>query len=57
MKFIVEIYSAAPEAAGNKFPFSFLFTQLLGFSFGFRPPLCEGRLKPFVPHTERAGLK
>ena len=36
----VEIYSAAPEAAGRKFPFSSLFTQLLGFSFGFGPRLC-----------------
>ena len=34
---IVEIQSAAPEAAGRNFPFSSLFTQLLGFSFGFGP--------------------
>ena len=34
---IVEIYSTAPQAAGRNFPFSSLFTQLLGFSFGFGP--------------------
>ena len=37
MKLIVEFYSAAPEAAGRDFPFSSLFAQLLGFSFGFGP--------------------
>ena len=37
IKLIVEIYSAAPEAAGRDFPFSSLFAQLLGFSFGFGP--------------------
>ena len=37
MKLIVEIQSAAPEAAGRNFPFSYLFAQLLGFSFGFGP--------------------
>ena len=31
------IYSAAPEAAGRNFPFSSLFTQLPGVSFGFGP--------------------
>ena len=31
----VEIWSAAPEAAGRDFPFPSLFAQLLGFSFGF----------------------
>ena len=35
IKLIVEIYSAAPEAAGRDFPFSLVFAQLLGFSFGF----------------------
>ena len=33
----VEIESAAPEAAGRNFPFSSLFAQLPGFSFGFGP--------------------
>ena len=37
IKLIVEIYSTAPEAAGRNFPFSSLFAQLLGFSFGFGP--------------------
>ena len=32
-----EIYSSAAEAAERNFPFSSLFTQLLGFSFGFGP--------------------
>ena len=35
IKLIVEIESAGPEAAGRDFPFSSLFAQLLGFSFGF----------------------
>ena len=33
----MEVSSAAPEAAGRDFPFSSLFAQLLGFSFGFGP--------------------
>ena len=37
IKLIVAISSAAPEAAGRDFPFSSLFAQLLGFSFGFGP--------------------
>ena len=37
MKLIVETESAAPEAAGRDFPFSSLFAQPLGFSFGFGP--------------------
>ena len=37
IKLIVEIESAVPEAAGRDFPFSSLFTQLLGFSFGSDP--------------------
>ena len=37
IKLIVDVLSAAPEAAGRDFPFSSLFTQLLGFSFGFGP--------------------
>ena len=31
----MEIESASPEAAGRDLPFSSLFTQLPGFSFGF----------------------
>ena len=37
IKLIVEIKSAAPEAAGRNYLFSSLFAQLLGFSFGFGP--------------------
>ena len=37
IKLIVEIQSTAPEAAGRNFPFSSLFAQLPGFSFGFWP--------------------
>ena len=42
IKLIVVISSAAPEAVGRNFPFSSLFAQLLGFSFGFGP-VCECR--------------
>ena len=35
IKLTVEISSTAPEAAGRDFSFSSLFTELLGFSFGF----------------------
>ena len=45
----VEIYSTAPEGAGRDFPFSSLFAQLLGFSFGLAPPLCVGHLRASVP--------
>ena len=31
------VHHAAPEAAGRDFPFSSLFAQLPGFSFGFGP--------------------
>ena len=37
IKLTVEISSASPEAAGRNFPFSSLFAQVLGFSFGFGP--------------------
>ena len=38
MRLLGEIsLSAAPEAAGRDFPFSSLFAQLPGFSFGFGP--------------------
>ena len=37
IKLLVEIKFAAPEAAGRDFPFSSLFAQLLGFSFGCGP--------------------
>ena len=32
-----DIIKSAPEASGRDFPFSSLFAQLLGFSFGFVP--------------------
>ena len=57
IKLIVEIYSAAPEAAGRDFPFSSLFTQLLGFSLDLPPPLHVGRLRASVLHSDRTGLK
>ena len=57
IKLIVEIYSIAPEAAERNFPFSALFAQLPGFSFGFGPPLLIGRLRASVPHLDRRGLK
>ena len=37
IKSIAGIKYAAPEAAQRSFPFSSLFAQLLGFSFGFGP--------------------
>ena len=37
IKPIEGIYSTAPEAAWRNFPFSSLFAQLLGLSFGFGP--------------------
>ena len=47
----------APEAAGRNFPFSSLFIQLLGFSFGFGPAsVC--RLPEIVcSPTNSTGLK
>ena len=57
MKLIVEIKSAAPEAAGRNFPFSSLFTQFPGFSFGFGPiSACRSR-RASVLHSDRTGLK
>ena len=42
IKLIVENYSSPPESAGRHFPFSSLFTQLPGFSFGFeRASVCR----------------
>ena len=57
IKLTVEISSSAPEAAGRNFPFSSLFAQLLGFSFGFGPVLRVGRLKTSVLRSDRMGLK
>ena len=37
IKLVVVIKSTAPEATRRNFPFSSLFAQLLGFSFGFGP--------------------
>ena len=37
IKLILELYFTAPEAAERDFPFSSLFAQLPGFSFGFGP--------------------
>ena len=39
------------------FPFSSLFAQLLGFSFGFGPTSHVGRLKVSILHSDRTGLK
>ena len=57
IKFIVEIYSNAPEAAGSDFSFSSLFPQLLGFSFAFGP-ISACRLPEGVcSRSDRTGLK
>ena len=55
MKLIVEIQSATPEAARRNFPFSSLFTQLLGFSFVFGPAsACRSRDGVcFLPRQDR----
>ena len=47
---------AAPEAAGRDFPFSSLFAQLLGFSFGFGPA-SACRLPESICSSLRTGLK
>ena len=57
IKLTVEIQSTPCEAAGRNFPFSSLFAQLLGFSFGFGPPLHLGRPRASVLHSDRTGLK
>ena len=41
----------------QKFPFSSLFTQLLGSALVLAPLLCVGRPQVSVPHPDRRGLK
>ena len=48
---------AAPEAAGRNFPFSSLFPQLLGFSFGFGPTSACRSPEGVCSHPDRTGLK
>ena len=57
IKFIVEIQSAAPEAAGKNFPFSSLFTQLLGFSFVFGPASVCRSPEAFYSSLRHDGVK
>ena len=57
IKLIVEIQSAAPEDAGRNFPFSSLFTQLLGFSFGFGPASACRSPEGVCSRSDRTGLK
>ena len=52
IKLIVEIYSAAPEAAGRNFPFSSLSTELLGFRLDLALPLCVGHLRASFGKSE-----
>ena len=51
----MEIQSAAPESAWRNLPFSFLFTQLLDFSFGFsHASLCRSpESTSFLPRQDR----
>ena len=51
------IYSAAPEVARRNFPFSSLFTQLLGFSFGSGPASTCRSPEGVCSCPDRAGLK
>ena len=51
------IQSPAPEAAGRDFPFSFLFPQLLDFSFGFDPTSACRLPSGFCSGPDRTGLK
>ena len=57
IKLIVEILSAAPEAAGRDFPFSSLFEQLLGFSFGFGLASACRSPEDVCSRSDRMGLK
>ena len=57
IKVIVEIKSAAPEAAGRDFPFSSLLAQLLGFSFGFGPASACRSPEGVCSHSDLMGLK
>ena len=56
IKLIVEIWSAAPEAAGRNFPFS-LFAHLPGFSFGFGPASACRSPEGICFRPDRTGLK
>ena len=56
IKLVVEIYSAAPEAAGRDFPFS-LFLQLLGFSFGFGPASAHRSPEDICSSLTQDGVK
>ena len=57
IKLIVEIYSAAPEAAGRNFLFSSLFAQLPGFSFGFGAASACRSPEGICSRSDRMGLK
>ena len=57
IKLIVGISSTAPEAAGRDFPFSSLFSQLSGFSFGFGPTSVCRLPSGFCSCSDRMGLK
>ena len=57
VRLIVEISSAAPEAVGRDFPFSSLFTQLLGFSFGLGPTSACRLPEGVCSCPDRTGLK
>ena len=57
IKLILEISSAAPEAAGRDFPFSSFFSQLLGFSFGFCPASACRSPNGVCSCPDRTGLK
>ena len=57
IKLIVGILSAASEVAWRNFPFSCLFAQLLGFSFGFGPASARSLPSGFCSRPDRRGLK
>ena len=57
IKLIVEISSTAPEAAGRDFPFSSLFAQFLGFSFGFGSTSVCRSLEGVFSLSDRMELK
>ena len=57
IKLIVKISSTASEAAGRNFPFSSLFTQLLGFSFGFGPASACRLPEGFCSPPRQDGVK
>ena len=57
IKLIVWIYSTAPEAAWRNFHFFSLFTQLLGFSFGFGPTSAYRSLLDICSLPRQEGVK